>query len=207
MHMFNDDPFTSQTYPDNSAAATLLTDVLLADAHLVAWHAALPTSWRPTTDPTYTTVSDMPRQHSYTSILTATMLNHYRVFRLLALGIAMRCLADQTPSLQNCMQDAQIRRTIGECVNDICASVAWFLGPGFGRACADVGEADARAYHRDSGDEADAGGAYYLIWPLFVAMSVDCIPGSQRSWIKERMAEIGKDFGYRQASAAAGGCC
>lgn len=180
----------------------------------------------------------------YTSILTASVLNHYRVFRLLALGVARRCierLSEQGyATAEGRAHEAMARRASRALVDAICGSVPWHLGEGVGGGGEGGGggampefEAASRVIERGRGAKAkskakpsrdpDAGGAgsdggggsggvgdpsgaYYLIWPLFVAMSVDCIPLRQQSWIRGRLGYLGETHGFRQAEVLADRC-
>lgn len=46
-------------------------------------------------------------------------------------------------------------------------------------------------------------GAYYLMWPLFVAQAAITIPTYQRRWLKGRLMYISQKFGLKQAAVLA----
>lgn len=46
---------------------------------------------------------------------------------------------------------------------------------------------------------AEATGAYFLTWPLYVLKDFEVIPVNQRKWVMGRLFHIGTDFGLTSA--------
>ena len=203
----------------------LMKDVKLIDEEIAAWEAGIPESWRYSTCASAFAGSDLAYPettevypgsvHCYHDIWVASAWNAYRTYRIFAQAIVLNCtewLLPTTWGNTNTFQYHSTTRILQKMVDDLCASVPFHLGIS---SCTPVEISffvhskddfsvllnKSDLFERQRGFQALGG--YYLVWPLFVAASVSCIPEIQKRWLRGRMTYIGAKYGLNQATALA----
>ena len=127
--------------------------------------------------------------HVYDDLFTANIVNDYRVSRIFCqkMILSVSSQLSDPQAVQSMHQVQQNAMYIIRCMaDDISSSVPFHL------------EINLQDRARDSGQEthaAEATGGYFLCWPLFVLMGLDCIPSKQREWVGGRLYRIAQDFG------------
>lgn len=197
----------------------------LIDEKFAAWEASVPESWR------YNTCasafagsrSDYPEKtevypgpaHCYYDIWVASTWNAYRTYRIFAQAIVLNCIEWLRPTTwgdANTFQYYSTTRILQQMVDDTCASVPFHLGISSSTAAEISFFVHSKKDFSILLDKSDlfkrqrgfhALGGYYLVWPLFVAASVSCIPEIQKRWLRGRMTYIGARYGLNQATALA----
>ncbi|MCJ1310022.1 hypothetical protein MMC25_003683 [Agyrium rufum] len=127
----------------------------------------------------------------YCDIWIANVWNSYRCCRIFASAMVLNCIEWLRPTQWSdlALDEGEIVATLQVTVDDICASFPYQLG----HHSNDLSKCNPNA----------ALGAYFLIWPAFVARSVSCIPQIQRQWFTNRLRYIGNRFGIGQATVLA----
>ncbi|KAF2753762.1 hypothetical protein EJ05DRAFT_489931 [Pseudovirgaria hyperparasitica] len=177
----------------------LLQSTKKMDAGLENWAATLPSTWNPQiisiVEDSDTDIMLCPEwpgpQHIYNDVFVSNIQNDYRVTRIFCQIVIMGCLSIIGDMGQN--SDFEMLRaqyTSQQMVNDICSSVPFHMS------------FDMHSRPRTTGDEnkaAEALGAYFLAWPLFVCNRVPNVSEQQRMWIAGRLMRIGVSFGLDAA--------
>ena len=137
--------------------------------------------------------------HMYQDVYIGRMWNLYRVSRIILLSLAIRLQRHTSGSwlaTKTVIEVGDMQAIILELVNDICASVPFLSGDCLSRAWsgkfAHVQAAGATAHESPSQQEGTTSGRYSLLWPLYVASSVESIPEPQRTWMREHMLTFSK---------------
>jgi len=170
------------------------------DAALENWANTVPPTWG------YTTVSFQPLMpedlenaeewqgpaHMYDDIFLANITNDYRVSRICCQSVllgAAKWLALSENDLSTDFLAQAAKFTLQQMVDDICASVPFHTKYHY-RTQLGSGQDEAAA---------EALGAYFLVWPLFVCLNSESIPKEQKAWVRGRLFYIGREFGLSQA--------
>ena len=203
----------------------LLQEAKEVDRALSGWPLELATSWKCKTTRIFACNLDemeasdcYPRPvHVYYNLFVANIWNTYRGYRILCLMIIFNCIERLVPpSEREDYEDYSTTvATLREMVNGICASVPFHLGtevPLPYSTAESVCLMSAEDFSRDEANlprfPSDVGshlrtskrvGGFFLLWTLFVACSVICIPKVQRTWIMKRFKTISTRYGISQA--------
>jgi len=173
----------------------------ILDSEIVQWGLTVPQAWR---FRTVARVEGMPEDlknaevypgdvDEYHDVLIAQFWNTYRCNRLFVHSIILRCivwLAGSTGKAQETPEYLESVGTLLEMVNGICASVPYTLG-----------------YRLSNTEDSKPGGeatvtvlgAYFLLWPVFVAYCLPQTPDTQKTWLVWRLYYIARAFGMRES--------
>lgn len=183
------------------------TDVksLMADAQdlivrLDAWYLCVPESWNPVlenfkwdeTDDMESAKAWSGLVHAYPSLQIASLFNDYRTFKIYLQATIIRCLLWLVPSIdlwQESPACGTLERSFEHLVDGICASVPFLLG--------DSTIQDSEQIH------SNGAGGFLLLWPLFIAGSLESSSLSKRKWIRNRLRYIAATLGFKQADVLA----
>ena len=218
--------------PMSSAVAKDVFDLLReakdVDREISGWPLGLPMSWKYKTVRFSTRGSNAVETLDcypgpvdiYYDLYVANTWNTYRGYRIHCLMIIINCIERLVPpSRHGDCEDYSVTITILRgLVNRICASVPFHLGlevPFLSTAesiCLTSieefyhDEASLPRFRSEEGSHLRTSktiGGFFLIWTLFVAYSVTCIPEMQRSWILARFRSISTRYGITQADVLA----
>ena len=174
------------------------------DQKLSAWSLDIPESWQYKTvafvhelDTIETSEAYYGAIHKYPDLWVAFAFNKWRTCMIYTHAIILNCAEWlSTSSHVTRTELSEARNALQVMVDEICASVPFHLG-------ITSGENDEGAFTDPNilGTFAPKLGGYYLLWPLFVAGSVSCIPKSQKLWLKHRLAYIGRGEGQGRSQA------
>jgi hypothetical protein len=182
------------------------------EAEFVTWTEEIPDLWRYYTAMKISEIQgDITKMHAfpgdvdiYHDIWMASIWNLSRASRLFIQGVVIRCAAWlSAPNDYITTEEYASAATLGQrLVNEVCASVPYHLGWPPAKAALDLvnfPDISGFACGDDSESSAKNLGGYFLLWPLFVAGSLDFVPDIQRQWIRGRLAYIGHSMGIKQA--------
>lgn len=127
--------------------------------------------------------------HAYADVWTSHIWNDYRITRVFTLSIIMACCSAISPN----STDLSVKALLANAhfvtqglIDDLCASVPFHMNFDLQNRAIEVGQ------DRES---AEALGGFLLVWHVFVAANVECIPEPQRQWLQGRLLHIGHEFG------------
>ena len=193
----------------------LMEEAEQIDQELAAWPVIVPSSWKTWPMPAVRcSLTDIRSAEfwadsvdGYLNLWAVVLWNSYRTFRIFVQALILNCaewLAWPVRS-NNSQKYRAAAFKLQTLIDEICASVPYSLGyqgpstrkPNF--------VSDIYVNNTPNPDQYSIGrgsaalGGYFLIWPLFVAHSVVCIPQLQKEWIKNRLDVIGKRYALDQA--------
>ncbi|TKA79206.1 hypothetical protein B0A49_03191 [Cryomyces minteri] len=169
-----------------------------ADTDLRRWEETLPGLWDYLTVAVVTSVpEDLENSetwsgpiHIYEDMHIASVRNNQRVSRIFCQSIIMGCLAWLSPGKYRTDERLEAARyTVQNMVDNICASVPFHLGFDLRDRLLQTGQDESAA---------QAVGGYFLLWPLFVAASMDCVSTEQRVWLQGRLSKVAGIYGLDQ---------
>ena len=183
----------------------VMADAISLDQKLSAWPSEAPETWRFDSvayvhelDTIETAEAYYGPVHKYPDLRAAFTYNKWRTCMILTHVIILNCAEWLSRTLCITMtEQEEAKLVLRTMVDEICASVPFQLG----FISNEMGEKDAIDPHI-VGNFALRLGGYYLIWPLFVAGSVGCIPETQKMWLKHRLAHIGQREGSGRNQAS-----
>ncbi|KAL1623237.1 hypothetical protein SLS56_008405 [Neofusicoccum ribis] len=144
--------------------------------------------------------------HAYADVWTSHIWNDYRITRVFTLSIIMACCSAISPN----STDLSVKALLANAhfvtqglIDDLCASVPFHMNFDLQNRAIEVGqdrECKPISYNLNysSGKDktaAEALGGFLLVWHVFVAANVECIPEPQRQWLQGRLLHIGHEFG------------
>ena len=182
----------------------LMRDATVLGQSLSTWPCELPESWRLDTvayinelDTVETAEAYYGPIHKYPDLWVAFTYNKWRICMIFIQAIILNC-AEWLSSTSSVIRPelGEARIVLQTMVNEICASIPFHLGIKSNKTC-EKAFIDPHIVARF----AQKLGGYYLIWPIFVAGSVSCIPKTQRIWLKHRLAHIGQREGQGKTQA------
>ena len=202
----------------------LLEEARDVDRAISEWPLELPASWKYKSVRAFTCSPDAIRASDYypgpvdiySDLSVANVWNTYRGYRVHCLTIILNCIERLVPpqSREEYSVYNDTIEALKNMVDGICASVPFHLGleGPLPSAAESVCPTSTEEFFRDDTSlprfTPDQGthlrmskrvGGVYLIWSLFVAQSVICIPKVQRTWIMERFKSISTHYGINQA--------
>ncbi|EKG09917.1 hypothetical protein MPH_13007 [Macrophomina phaseolina MS6] len=182
-------------------AWSLIAAARKVDSDLQEWANSLSDNWAHRTI-AYTT--EMPTDvrtaerwigpvHAYADVWTSHIWNDYRITRVFTLSIIMACCSVISPK----STDLSVKALLANAhfisqglIDDLCASVPFHMSF----------DLQNRVIQADQDREAaEALGGFLLVWHVFVAANVECIPEHQRAWLQGRLLHIGREFGLSHA--------
>lgn len=195
------------------------------DGQFEHWYLTLPDTWgcrtirMQHTEPTdlYSSPQWVGPIHVYDDLFIANIINDYRISRIFCQKLILLVTAAlSSPEEREATVHVQrtAMYTARAMANDICSSVPFHLDltlqPEQTRASGQEvhGEplpmfslVSTTMISELTGYDtaAEATGAYFLTWPLFVLKDFEVIPLAQRKWIMGRLFRIGLDFGLSSA--------
>jgi hypothetical protein len=189
-------------FDDYSRSAEIVGTVLNIDAKLVTWATTLPSQFAydiiSISEPSEEVFTD--HYHIYRNLWIATVWNLYRCIRVLVNELLLVHLLHlswkQTgfPDEQEVFfsYDSEVTRAksaMMTLIHDICASVPFYLG-----------------YHKGRSSPPTlpkAVNGNLLIWPLYIAASMNMVSDMVQTWAVTRLQMVGEILGIRQASVLA----
>ena len=186
----------------------LMRDTIDCDNDLARWPSELPLGWtssiqgfqeRFVEDPQFS--ESYPGYiDKYGDIWIANAWNMYRTARIFTRAITLNCIEwlSQTPWSAAAYDRSETITCLRTLVDEVCASVPWMIRAG------NDGLPSVSSPNKPASPAAQLGsrtalGGYLLIWPLFTAKGVSCIPESQVQWIHGRLLHVGETFGINHA--------
>ena len=177
-----------------SDSSEIISSMLGFETELAAWAMGLPLSWSYSTAIAADSTDEVFEGyfHIYQDIWTASIWNNYRCIRILVneyiLGYLTRLTSATYPFMpsEHRIQHQQSRNVLSQLASDICASVPFHLG-------------HAHIPLQSSLSEPPALGGYVLLWPLYIAATMDGGSKATRLWIAQRLKSIGDTMGIQQA--------
>lgn len=191
----------------------LVDELTILDSRLTAWANETVKSWPYESFPELEYSSEIHSKHiensreywhSHSDLWVSSMWNSYRSCRLFAHGILLECIETWRTSENDkwLLNRSHSIRVIQEMVNEICASVPFHLDPQKLQALNNI--PDQSLPNVPCGDgfnqSSKALGGYLIMWPLFLAASMDYIPDQQRKWIRDQLMYVGNELGIKQAT-------
>jgi hypothetical protein len=171
---------------DRGTLAVRLSELEWMDEALAGWTTMIPESYQYESTDSPVDPEDMEfnlQEHRYRDPWFHRIWNTYRCSRIFANVLAYRCLlALGEDDGLDCLQNMHTM------ADEICSSI-----PSEMRDVSIPGS----PFHLTSGQEAVM--AFYMQWPLLIAMGVLTLPQSQRSWIRKRMVGIAEKYQIRRA--------
>lgn len=129
--------------------------------------------------------------HRYPNIYVARIWNLYRVSRLIIQSIISRVSTLSTTICNG--NQTRIDAVNQSMVSQICASIPFLLG----YDCSELKHSSSPPpnslwpqYLPNKPRESNNTGKFSLIWPLYVASSVESLPEVQRNWLREQLSWI-----------------
>jgi hypothetical protein len=183
----------------------LLADVELLNSEFDRWRRQLPSAWDYRVQKRLDDVEPvnmnggyvLRRIHTYADVRTARLWNLYRLSRIILHFIAIRTRNVQPLGHSNsyCTYKFDSATSDVQClVDDICASVPFLSGPKDSGLAKKVHQKPLRNYGRSASNSVNhkpgpdgPDGRYSLLWPLYLASSVDTISEAQQKWIHQQM--------------------
>ncbi|KAF2808082.1 uncharacterized protein BDZ99DRAFT_447247 [Mytilinidion resinicola] len=200
------DLLTSEKTPETEAEVlSLIGYAEMVDANLENWAHTLPDDWNfSTTKMVYDMPEDVENadewpgpQHTYGDVFIANIVNDYRVSRIFCQSVILGCvtwMALEREDHQIERKCARARFVIQSMTDEIAASVPFHMNYDLQPVAKQLGQDQSAA---------EALGAYFLVWPLFVAGNTDVVPIKQRKWFLGRLNLIGREFGLSNAQILA----
>ncbi|KAF9634258.1 hypothetical protein BFW01_g5153 [Lasiodiplodia theobromae] len=182
-------------------AWSLIAAAREVDVALNQWASSLSDQWAHRTvayqnevpEDVYTADRWVGPVHAYVDVWTSHIWNDYRVTRIFTLSIIMACCSVISPDSTDLSVKAMLANThfiTQGLIDDLCASVPFHINYDLQPRAREIGQ------DRES---AEALGGFLLVWHVFVAANVECIPEQQREWLQGRLLHIGKEFGLSHA--------
>lgn len=190
-------------FHDYSNPEYMIAELCDLDAEYTEWVSRCPTQFL------YSTVTLKERSedvfsdhyHTYSSIWTATVWNHYRCVRILVnelildqLGYIFQHPETSLALWDNfCFYENQVQLSnamLLQLSHDICSSVPYFMGH----------NGDCSGARRQP-PKAVAGNL--LLWPLYTAACTGMVSDLMRGWVAGRLRMISDVLGIRQAAPLA----
>ncbi|KAL8672685.1 MAG: hypothetical protein Q9168_002869, partial [Polycauliona sp. 1 TL-2023] len=174
-------------------------EVLALETEIRDWSETIPPFWGYRTIPPYGLSNTSPEDQGpifpkainiYTGMLQASAWNVLWCGRIHLLRIMLTYRSTLSPDqAKTCPLPAEesIRQESQHMADNICNNVPFVLG-----------EVDTTGALKVGG-RGKAIGPFMLIWALYVALSVESMPQSQRDWINGRLSYIGHVMGIQQA--------
>jgi hypothetical protein len=193
--------------------AQLVDDMILLDSHLTAWADEVIKSWpcESFVDSDFSSqtaskhVETFPQhRRSQCDLWVSNMWNSYRCCHIFTHAILLECIESFPASEQHrwSMTRSHSLRIIQDMVDGICMSVPSHLGHQEPQGLSNVSNQSLPSVPCGDGfdQSTKALGGYLLMWPLFLAASMPCVPDQQRNWIREQLVYIGNGLGIKQAA-------
>ena len=190
----------------------LMRDTIDCDNDLVKWPSELPLGWTSSIQGFYEGFVEDPQSSEsypgyidkYGDIWIANAWNMYRTARIFTRAITLNCIEwlNQTPWSIVAHDPSESITCLRTLVDEICASVPWMIRAGTDGIPSAPSPNELVSPAAQLGSRTALGG-YLLIWPLFTAKGVSCIPEAQVQWIRGRLLHIGETFGINQATLLA----
>jgi hypothetical protein len=206
----------------------LMGHAKVLDQLLAGWAFDTPTSWKPRVVGTVEGEMENPQEaevwpgnlESYSDLWVAAIWNQWRSMRIVLQSIVVNCCERlfQPTQLHRVPEYQHAASVLAAMVDAVCASVPYHMGhpmPAFDEwetALAERMDGVTRddadlPKHRPDPSNTDrsvkALGAYYLMWPMYMACSVITISQAQRQWLQGRLRHIGKQYAAGQANVLA----
>ena len=191
-------------YPISISELYHMQDEIMEIEHqLHIWALETPLNWQPSTMvPTQTTVVNLqndPEAHSYCSLHVGRVWNLYRVFRIFANELLIRCVGLCKNTVHGGLKAVAVadsaKQTIENQADAVNASTVFFLGSPTGHSnnlelqfLRPAEEADAIIY-----------AGHCIMWPLFVVARANTLDNKRRRLALDRLRYIADDLGIRQA--------
>ena len=215
--------------PMSGEAALKIVDLMgnakVLDSQMAAWSFDTPNTWRPrvisTVEGELMDVLNSPvypgNIDCYADLWISQLWNQWRSMRMVLQGIIVCSLERLFPPSQLLLvpEHQQAVTILASMADGLCASVPYHLGhamPSFAEAedamhvdkMAGLSRDDSclprfRPEPKHDDNETKSIGAYYLMWPLFVAYGVITLPEQQREWLRGRLLHIGEVYKAGQA--------
>ncbi|KAH8592851.1 C6 zinc finger protein [Bisporella sp. PMI_857] len=172
------------------------------DRDLANWARRIPIKWSYTTvtrmrysvDPQLSSLNFIPNQiHRYPNFYAARVWNLYRVYRLIIQSILFRISCVYPHPTDHCKdRREEINRIM---VEDVCASVPFLLGYDLSelKRSTDSPQDENFLWPQSSMNKVSRSvhtGKFSLIWPLYIACSVPCVPEIQQRWMRAQLRWI-----------------
>lgn len=181
----------------------LLVEAEALDSRLEKWQGSLPDVWRSGSVASLSGLNEDPEVaevwpgliHVYDNLFIASVVNNYRSIRIFAHSIIVRCLDWLAAANKLGAESADYDQSfyiLQKMTDDICSSVPYHLGYRLSEKTSSSRASQEKA--------AGAIGGYLLIYPLFVASCIDCVPEKQNKWIRGRMRALALNYGLNQAA-------
>jgi hypothetical protein len=135
----------------------------------------------------------------YPSVSIANTWSAYRTLRLYAYKLEQRCSA--LLGTNELERSAMSNHFLQELVNDICASAPFFLGYRTSSATEILYFGEPSKQLQRLSILMKIFCACNMMWPLYMAASINGLETKQRQWILGRLDFIGEELGVRQARA------
>lgn len=170
--------------------------VLAVEEEIRQWADTIPDFWRYQSTAPYDMAGDgdgsfSPKAvHVYHGFVQASCWNIIWCGRIHLLHAMLAYRSTLPPDVElgsPLLSESSIKQELQKMVDYVCNNVPFMLG-----------EVDQTGTLRTLG-RGKAIGAYFLIWALHVAGSVEILPRSQQDWIAGRLLYIGHVFGIQQA--------
>ena len=181
---------TADSFHNNSIRVITLANLI--DSDLEDWKNCLPPaflysiSWSTNTEYVFSGT-----YHVYNNTWAVGVLNIYRCARILTQQVITRWLSRNTMP-NAALNESQRRRSkdlLAKFAHEICASVPFIVG---------ASESSIYSLRRQS-----AATAIGLLWPLYLAATMDLQITGMRAWIITRLELIGLTMGVKQAESLA----
>jgi hypothetical protein len=193
--------------------AQLIDDMIMFESRLTAWADEVIKSWpcelsldsdgSSQIDSKH--VETLPQhRHNQCDLWVSNMWSSYRCCQLFIHGMMLECIESWPASEKHrwSMNRSHSLRMIQEMVDGICVSALFHLGHKESQGLSNISDQSLPSV--PCGDEFDqsskALGGYLIMWHLFLAASMQCIPDQQRKWIREQLMYIGNGLGIKHAT-------
>lgn len=141
----------------------------------------------------------------YEDLWIASVWNNYRGSRIiihesiLAATISTMKTDTLTEDLIKTIMDESVR-VLGEMMAGICRSIYFHMSSRSAHApFLDSYPPSRSSYPTIPADTTEMSGTYLVIWPLYMAGLLRTTPPDQRSWIADKLEDIGRAVGNKQA--------
>lgn len=187
------------------------------DGKLADWASSVPPMWSFSSAlnlsfsvPDTLNLSFVPSQiHRYTDFYIGRVWNMYRVSRLVLQSVLLRAVVRLSfmSNDDQALDYLRIEKTCSDLVMDICASVPFLLGYDLSelrRSTTSCPYNEMSIWPQNAMEKTKVSGhtgRFSLIWPLYIACSVQSIPDIQRKWLRAQLKWIAQ-LGEPQAKIA-----
>lgn len=176
--------FALRNASDRADLAIRLNECQWMDEELVNWAADMPNNYTYEATDSPISSDDLEfnlQEHRYQDMYSHRLWNSYRTARIFANILAYRCMiALMEDGTEQYLWNAQAM------ADAICSSIP----------------IEMRSPQRPPSAPFTPGqqaiGAFFLLWPLFVARGILSLPQSQRDWIRARMLGIAEKYQLRR---------